>query len=225
MPAQVYRLGWKNAFFMLAPWVGIACWACCGAKHDAPVVHVGYPAADSGSPSPVADPEFPPASPPVKPQGPTPPSSPSARQVWCHCPADVPSAWCPCPQLGIVIPEPPPQPLSKNVPDRACKKDRECGDGLCDRGRCAPLWTEDPKYGQSCNVSSISGLCDSGYLCLEGRCRSCVSDAECVKEMPGSACGFYRSPESRRRRCGREVSSVGPPGPPLPQPSSTPAQP
>src|SRR5262245_32043777 len=29
---------------------------------------------------------------------------------------------------------------SKNVPERRCTKDNECGDGFCDRERCAPLW-------------------------------------------------------------------------------------
>ena len=29
----------------------------------------------------------------------------------------------------------PPRPWSKNVPDRPCTKDSECGDGFCDAGR------------------------------------------------------------------------------------------
>jgi hypothetical protein len=39
---------------------------------------------------------------------------------------------------------------SKNVPDRRCTKDDECGDGFCDRDRCAPFWTCDARYGMQC---------------------------------------------------------------------------
>lgn len=70
----------------------------------------------------------------------------------------------------------PPRPWSKNVPERACTKDQECGDGFCDRGRCAAIWTSAGLHGQRCTSSA---RCVS-YLCLDGRCRSCVSDAECI---------------------------------------------
>src|SRR5262249_31272263 len=95
--------------------------------------------------------------------------------------------WCPCPRLGTVIPEPPPQPLSKNVPNRDCTGDAQCGDGFCDRGRCAPLWSGDPAYGKRCEASSADP-CSGRYLCLQGRCRSCVSDAECPKDIGNETC-------------------------------------
>jgi hypothetical protein len=232
-------MGWRDACFCLASSVGIACSVCCGAKQASPVVHTGNPVPDAGpaaalvadpglpSPNPLADPGGSAPTPVKDPHGEAPAPPSSAGEAWCPCPPvpgatpappSSPAHWCPCPQLAKVVPEPPPVPLSKNVPDRACSKDGQCGDGLCDRGRCAPLWTEDAEYGQNCKVSSTGHLCASGYLCLEGRCRSCVSDAECVKEMPGSACGFYRSPESRRRLCGREVLSIAPSIPALPAP-------
>jgi len=77
----------------------------------------------------------------------------------------------------------PARPWSKNVPERACTEDGECGDGFCDRGRCAAIWTCSDPYGQRCYGprSEQSGRCNG--LCLEGRCRSCLSDDECVKEL------------------------------------------
>lgn len=70
------------------------------------------------------------------------------------------------------------RPWSKNVPVRTCTKDDECGDGFCDRGRCAAIWTGYASHGQRCRNNDDCLV----YLCLEGRCRSCVSDAECVDE-------------------------------------------
>lgn len=67
---------------------------------------------------------------------------------------------------------------SKNVPERSCTHDNECGDGFCDRGRCAAVWTGAGILGQRCTTNA---RCVS-YLCIDGRCRSCVSDAECIDE-------------------------------------------
>jgi hypothetical protein len=81
-----------------------------------------------------------------------------------------------------------PQAWSQNVPDRDCANDGECGDGFCDRGHCASIWSCDERYGQRC----IDGRTAPGRypdldwcrgLCLAGRCRSCESDAECMKSI------------------------------------------
>jgi len=74
----------------------------------------------------------------------------------------------------------PPRPWSKNVPNRACTEDSECGDGFCDRDHCAAIWTSWEHYGQRCYGprSEPSGSCDG--LCIEGRCRTCLSDDECA---------------------------------------------
>lgn len=69
-----------------------------------------------------------------------------------------------------------PLPWSRNVTNRSCMKDDQCGDGFCDRGRCAAIWTGRAYYGQRCGLNHG---CSISYLCLEGRCRSCASDAEC----------------------------------------------
>jgi hypothetical protein len=106
----------------------------------------------------------------------------------------------------------PPRPWSKNVPDRECTNDNECGDGFCDRGKCAPIWTWTHIYGQRCDAlqlyhpryacpafgSPMVPRCDlmptstrcGGYLCLDDRCRSCESNDECEKltGSPGAVC-------------------------------------
>jgi hypothetical protein len=76
------------------------------------------------------------------------------------------------PTVGLSM-SPPPRALSQNVPDQACSDDLECGDGFCDRGRCAPIWED--RYGQKCDAACPC----APYLCLEGRCRSCLHHAEC----------------------------------------------
>jgi hypothetical protein len=86
----------------------------------------------------------------------------------------------------------PRQPISKNVPDRECAKDEECGDGFCDRGYCAVIWRDSGHYGQRCSKSS---QCDG--ICLEGRCRSCLFHAECVAKFNGwraALCGGGERP-------------------------------
>jgi hypothetical protein len=92
---------------------------------------------------------------------------------------------------------------SQNVPDRDCTTDGECGDGFCDRGHCAAIKTCVYRYGQRCiNGRTAPGGKAYGQTecigtCFEGRCRSCVSDEECVEEyrkrdlshpVPGAYC-------------------------------------
>jgi hypothetical protein len=84
--------------------------------------------------------------------------------------------------------------LSQRVPDRACREDRECGDGFCDRGRCAPIWED--RYGQRCTMTCQCGP----FLCLEGRCRSCLHHTECVEN--GNSCGWYEVTTTFSLGCG-----------------------
>jgi hypothetical protein len=65
---------------------------------------------------------------------------------------------------------------SKNVPQRRCTKDDQCGDGFCDRDRCAPLFSCRALYSRACERNDHC----AGYLCIDGRCRSCTSDEECA---------------------------------------------
>lgn len=111
---------------------------------------------------------------------------------------------------------PPPHALSQHVQDRACNEDSECGDGFCDRGRCAPIWEEE--YGQRCTMTCQCG----SFLCLEGRCRSCLRHAECVEN--GNSCAAYGITTTFSLGCGasgmREPrmppEPVRPPPPPTP---------
>lgn len=91
---------------------------------------------------------------------------------------------------------------SKNVPDRDCTKDDECGDGICDRGHCSAIYSCLNEPGAPCKTDThCSGVC------MEGRCRSCVSDAECQRKTknPFEACA---APRSNRpwRYCGSSRS-------------------
>jgi hypothetical protein len=96
----------------------------------------------------------------------------------------------------------PPRPWSKNVPERPCTKDSECGDGFCDRDHCSAIWTCSERYGQRCYGprSERSGLCNG--LCLEGRCRSCLSDEECIAMISGGAVCDPPPKTSGGRGCG-----------------------
>jgi hypothetical protein len=188
--------------------------------------------------SPVEDPKLPEPNPVVKPKPlepdrvvesrcPKPVPWPLDDSWWCPCrpqpgQAPVPPSSgvdprCPCLRTDSPHWQPrpplhsPPRPLSKNVPDRECKKDRECGDGICDQGRCSALWAEDRGYGQRCNASPAGPFCDSRYFCREGRCRSCVSDEECREANRGTQCVFSAIEVSCHRAC-IDVEGSGPSG-------------
>jgi hypothetical protein len=64
---------------------------------------------------------------------------------------------------------------SRNVPRRRCTTDGQCGEGFCDRGRCAARWTCQLDYGRPCKGSDGCSV----YPCIDGRCRSCTSESEC----------------------------------------------
>lgn len=82
------------------------------------------------------------------------------------------------PRDKAIMDDCPDRAWSKNVPKRQCSKDEQCGDGFCDRGRCAAFWTCRGGYGIPCEKDAHC----SSYRCVDGRCRSCVSDAECKWE-------------------------------------------
>jgi hypothetical protein len=79
------------------------------------------------------------------------------------------------PRDKAILDDCPNRAWSKNVPERRCATDDECGDGFCDRDRCAPFWTCSAWYGVRCEKNRQCG----SYPCIDGRCRSCVSDTEC----------------------------------------------
>jgi hypothetical protein len=136
----------------IATWVGLAGLVSCVSTDDAPARgRVEHPAQVPVTPAPSEHPSS-------------------------LADADKPS---PGFQLSIdkaIAEDYPPRPWSKNVPTRSCTNDGECGDGFCDRGRCAAIWTERASYGQRCERNESCGT----MPCIDGRCRSCISDAECT---------------------------------------------
>jgi hypothetical protein len=126
---------------------------------------------------------------------------------------------------------------------KACLRDCDCMSAFCDRGACADsadlgAWN----YGQGqCQPGPPHAPADNiltwpawdmcgGYICVEGRCRSCQSDAECQEGsteyrclplygLPGKRCGrpseAKRSPTSDRMRP-PPLSRSAPPPPAAP---------
>ena len=201
------RMFSQRALLWLAPWVCIAGLTSCSGVDDAPGTQVESPA------------------PRPRPKAPAPSSSVEAAEApkpqasgtaLTSLDADIAGDW-------------PPRPWSKNVPDQACVNDSECGDGFCDRGQCAAIWTETENYGQKCDAVLIylpqrcggpesknpgKPLCERqvrlSCLCIDGRCRSCVSDDECVKHYgsPKALCGGPDGKPSHRR-CGVPQAPLG----------------
>ena len=81
-----------------------------------------------------------------------------------------------------------------------CTEDAQCQSLLCDHGRCAairPLGFKN--YGKACepgppkapledfHATPPEGTCE-GYVCVDRKCRSCVSDAECQGGPGGLKC-------------------------------------
>jgi hypothetical protein len=74
---------------------------------------------------------------------------------------------------------------------KACSADTQCQSGFCDRGACGRRvsWRS---YGGPCVPAppgtAIREIPDEayciGYLCMDGRCRSCQSDSECTRWQP-----------------------------------------
>jgi hypothetical protein len=71
----------------------------------------------------------------------------------------------------------------------ACTSDADCPvRTFCDRDACVAshaLGLTSPSFGAACEQSLE---CDGGYLCVDGRCRSCASDDECRDELGAPAC-------------------------------------
>lgn len=99
----------------------------------------------------------------------------------------------------------PSRPWSKKVPTASCAKDEECGDGFCDRGHCAAVWTGDISFGQRCRSNADCIV----FLCLEGRCRSCVSTAECIDEPDNQNPECRPNPPIPEARGCRGVAGAG----------------
>lgn len=97
-------------------------------------------------------------------------------------------------------------PWSKNVPNRTCQRNDECGDGFCDRGKCTAILTCFITLGSPCEKD---GQCPF-MMCIDGHCSSCISDEECQErlEHPDRKCTA-----TQRHAPGRECTRLdGNPG-------------
>jgi hypothetical protein len=152
MKTKTDRIGWGFLTARLAAWVGLCCVVSCSSSDQVPAGgRVEHP-------------------------DPTPAPTPTTTNV-AASPAPTPETSAPPEaeeQSPKTLEDEPARPLSKNVPKRSCKKDGECGDGFCDRGRCAAIWSYTWLYGQPCEENRYR------LPCIDGRYRSCVSDAECT---------------------------------------------
>jgi hypothetical protein len=190
MRMQMNRTHRKHAFFAFA-WVGLAGAASCLSGDDAPARgRVEHP--PPRAPMPVASAEGAKAGSPPPHEGPFTPLDQAIADD-CHGYPMQSRAW------------------SQNVPDRECTHDGECGDGFCDRGRCAAVRTCWERYGQRCVngrpvPSRVYEQDRCPGICLDGRCRSCESEAECVEATGRSyiLCG------PRNRMVGRWCGTPGP---------------
>ena len=112
-----------------------------------------------------------------------------------------------------IFDECPERAWTQNVPKRLCKNDGECGDGFCDRGRCAARRTCGSEYGRQCEKQVHCSF----LPCLNGRCRSCVAEAECdwKRDQPGVSNVTCRSDyfTAGARRCVGSIGSVLPTAP------------
>jgi hypothetical protein len=119
----------------------------------------------------------------------------------------------------------------------ACLRDCDCLSAFCDRGTCAdsadlgawnygkgPCEPAPPHTPIDNILTSLMGDICAGYVCIERRCRSCQSDAECEDGSDEYKClSLYGLPG---KRCGRpNEAELGPArnrmGPP-PTPGSAP---
>lgn len=159
----------------LTAWAGLGWATSCSSSDEAPggghITHPREPASKTPSPPPSATPNTPTASTSAMPA--PPPRRRSLSETYEELTGTKLSTLD-----KTILDDCPDRAWSKNVPKRTCTKDEECGDGFCDRGRCAAIWTCAASFGQRCE----SGSWCSTNLCIDGRCRSCVSDAECVDE-------------------------------------------
>lgn len=90
-----------------------------------------------------------------------------------------------------------------------CSSDTECQTGFCDQVSCAKPDVDRTRYGAQCAEDSARDQC-AGYLCQEGRCRSCASDDECIGGNARGPSRCYAYPERPGRSCGLPPPDAGP---------------
>lgn len=182
-------MGRERLIVGLAAWMGLGFAVACSSTDPAPAGgRVEHP-----DPTPTPSPTTPSVEPSSEPETPE-PETPAPPEEAAQRPKPLEA-------------DHPARPWSKNVPKRSCTKDDQCGDGFCDRGRCAAIWTYIAQYGQLCEGTPKGG----SLPCIDGRHRSCVSDSECAwSSLQDPIChpdGFF---DVDARRCGGTLPSIMP---------------
>jgi hypothetical protein len=211
MTMQRDRMRWKNLLVGLVSWAGLVGVAACSSSEEAPgggrVAHpVTVNLGTSGLPGTAAPPPSTYNAPRPSSQWVTPPPVASRPLLSNSEYYELRRGLKPSPEDKAILDDCPERAWSKNVPNRACTFDNECGDGFCDRDRCAAIWTCKQRHGQRCEKDL-----QCGAACVDGRCRSCASDAECVNRLQRSdaECSPNRN-EAGARTCTALVLSVPP---------------
>src|SRR5215213_7283298 len=141
MRTPMNRMRWKILSAGLAVGMGLASFVSCVSTDDAPAGgRVEHPDPGAKAPPPTR------LAPPVEP---TPVSSEPSESP--PSPSDMgeqSSGFTRSPLDKAIANDFPSHPWSKNVPKRRCTNDNECGDGFCDRGHCAAIWTASASLGQ-----------------------------------------------------------------------------
>jgi hypothetical protein len=127
-----------------------------------------------------------------------------ARTWWCAALLAVAGATCggelPPPERSAAAPVPASMQAGDGGP---CVDDNYCISRFCDRGSCAEP-VESWSYGSRCdpNTTEEGIVHDCGvYFCIDGRCRSCQSGAECKAAKGPPLCVDYRD-RGHGKRCG-----------------------
>jgi len=184
---QTDRRRWRNLFVGLVSWAGLAGMAACSSSEEAPgggrVAHpVTVNPGTSGLPGTAAPPPSTYNAPRPSSAWVTPPPEALRPRVFNSEGYARDVGLKPSPEDKAILDDCPERAWSMYVPKRACTSDNECGDGFCDRDRCAAIWTCRERHGQRCEKDMQC----PGELCVDGRCRSCASDAECVNRWQTS---------------------------------------
>lgn len=170
------RMNWMHWWMLFA---GLAAWAvvgCAPSTSSNDVVHLQVE-----PPPPTGGPGRNTAPPPVKSVAAPPPPSAAVTATPMHREPSPSERFEEhtglklSPSEKAIMDDCPERAWSKKVPKRRCTKDAECGDGFCDRGNCAALWSCTSDYGRPCEQDDH---CIS-RPCINGRCQSCTLDAEC----------------------------------------------
>jgi hypothetical protein len=146
-----------------ALWLGLACAASCASgDKPRPGVRIGPPV-DTGPSAPLPPPTL----------AKTPASAATPAPV-CRLPSEAKAferrtGFTLSPEERTIMDECPPRAWSKNVPQRGCMKDDECGDGFCDQGKCSEIRTCHAQRGHRCETDHH---CEGQTACIDGRCRS-----------------------------------------------------